>query len=616
MNTSQKLVLLALVVLLSAALAGYLLTSGGAGLPLAPKGVKQKNVHSASPVDLSPLRTAQRLALLATRPEEQNLAHDALRVADHEVDLAFAVALREAAEQPPPSDPEIREILGRLQNSQKPLAQDQARVAQLTKQAAAATGRQKDELDDELQLAKAELELDKDEVDDAKEDLLRAGGDPQGQIQRLVEEHEAGSHDGSTGIGSSAANATSTFSGGLIGRFQEWSGLRSKQKQVSQAQQDAQASQPRLKAEHEELEKHLEAEKAKAPQLRHVARASSNSALKVAVTRSKEESAALLESAKHLSADQKELAQLDKRIRDEEELADVYGRWAALVAQEQRAALHKLLREVFLILLIALAVFIGDRWMQAYFEKLAPDRRRLLTMRTVTRLAVQVAGVLLVFLVLFGPPSQLGTFLGLAGAGLTVALKDFIVGFIGWFVLMGKNGIRLGDWVEINGVSGEVVEIGLFRTVLLETGNWTDAGHPTGRRVTFTNSFAIEGHYFNFSTSGQWLWDELQVVLPAGADPYPIVDAIQKKVTEATAQNAQLAEQEWRRGTRSREMSAFTALPAINIRPVIGGIEIAVRYITRANERHQLRSKLYQSIVDLLGRKGQPISVPSAAGSN
>src|SRR5205814_1267265 len=83
------------------------------------------------------------------------------------------------------------------------------------------------------------------------------------------------------------------------------------------------------------------------------------------------------------------------------------------------------------------------------------------------------------------------------------------VGFIGWFVLMGRNGIRLGDWVEINGVTGEVIELGMFHTVLLETGNWTDSGHPTGRRVTFTNGFAIEGHYFNFSTSGQWLWDEI-----------------------------------------------------------------------------------------------------------
>ena len=145
----------------------------------------------------------------------------------------------------------------------------------------------------------------------------------------------------------------------------------------------------------------------------------------------------------------------------------------------------------------------------------------------------------MILLVLIGVPGQLGTMIGLAGAGLTVALKDFIVAFIGWFVLMGRNGMRLGDWVEINGVSGEVIELGMFHTVLLETGNWTDAGHPTGRRVTFTNSFAIEGHYFNFSTSGQWLWDELSVMVPYDRDPHAIADAIQKEVTAATANERQ-----------------------------------------------------------------------------
>jgi small-conductance mechanosensitive channel len=261
--------------------------------------------------------------------------------------------------------------------------------------------------------------------------------------------------------------------------------------------------------------------------------------------------------------------------------------------------------------MIGLAIILGlllvglffDGWLENLLGKTSLDRRQVETLRTVTRVSLQVFAVLFILLVIFGPPSQLGTFLGLAGAGLTVALKDFIVGFLGWFVLMGKNGIRLGDWVEINGVTGEVVELGMFHTVLLETGNWTDSSHPTGRRVTFTNSFAIEGHYFNFSTSGQWLWDELQIVVPAGKDPYPIVDAIQKRVVEATAEGARQAEKEWKGTVRSREMSSQTAAPAINIKPVIGGIEISVRYITRANERYQLRAKLYESAVGLLGQK-------------
>ena len=160
--------------------------------------------------------------------------------------------------------------------------------------------------------------------------------------------------------------------------------------------------------------------------------------------------------------------------------------------------------------------------------------------------------------------------------------------------------MRLGDWVEINGVSGEVVELNMFHTVLLETGNWTDAGHPTGRRVTFTNSFAISGHYFNFSTSGQWLWDELSVMVPYDRDPHAIADAIQKEVTAATAKDASQAEEEWRRASRGQRGVGFTAQPGIAVRPAAGGVEIAVRYVTRASERLALRARLYQSAVRLL----------------
>jgi len=177
-------------------------------------------------------------------------------------------------------------------------------------------------------------------------------------------------------------------------------------------------------------------------------------------------------------------------------------------------------------------------------------------------------------------------------------------------VLMGRNGIRLGDWVEINGVTGEVVEPGMFHPVLLETGNWTDSGHPTGRRVTFTNSFAIEGHYFNFSTSGQWLWDELQITIPPGRDPFPLVEAIQKKVLEATRESTKQAETEWQRAAGSRDLASISATPAINVRPGPAGIEVQVRYVTRANERYQLRNKLYQSAVELLGGRGVQVTTP------
>jgi small-conductance mechanosensitive channel len=184
---------------------------------------------------------------------------------------------------------------------------------------------------------------------------------------------------------------------------------------------------------------------------------------------------------------------------------------------------------------------------------------------------------------------------------------------------MGRNGVRVGDWVEINGVSGEVAEIGLLRTVLLEAGNWTDSGHPTGRQVAFVNSYAVEGHYFNFSTSGQWLWDEVRFLLPADENPYGVFEEIQAIVAKETEDNSRLAEQEWQRITHRYGVSSPSVSPAINVRSTSGGVEVTVRYITRANQRSEMRSRLNHAIVLLLQKKRgvalTPERIPAPPGA-
>jgi small-conductance mechanosensitive channel len=440
-------------------------------------------------------------------------------------------------------------------------------------------------------------------MDDSKQDLIRAGGDPQDRIQAMVKDHEASTKATEVAL---AAATTPVEHGGLVYRAIQWWALHKKQMLLWRAKAATANTIGTLSARHDVLEKELDVDKSKA------GLSAEGTALSPAarLAWSDNDADAVINSTKDRAARQKKLAGLDKRIDDEKELDGIYDKWIDLVATEQKSVLNRSLRGIAIILAILLLGLFFDQWIASLLARTKLDRRQMETLRGVTRVSLQVVGVLFILLVIFGPPPNLGTFLGLAGAGLTVALKDFIVGFLGWFVLMGKNGIRLGDWVEINGVTGEVAELGMFHTVLLETGNWTDSGHPTGRRVTFTNSYAIEGHYFNFSTSGQWLWDELTVVLPAGHDPYPFVDAMQKKVLEATAESAQKAESEWKGAAKSADMSSLTAAPAINVRPAIGGTEIAVRYITNAHDRGQLRAKLNQVLVDLLGAK-EPVPTPA-----
>jgi small-conductance mechanosensitive channel len=611
MKTTQKIAAIVLVLLLGVTAYGLFRTAESP--KLVPSGEKGKHAAANAPlVDHTPLQTAQQLSQQAATDGEITLAKQALRQGDYEVDLAYDAALSNARQHPPALSAEAKEAKDRLQKAQKLVADDEAQMAQL-KEIVAKTKDpgKKEKLQEQLDGVEADRDLAADEADDAQEDFRREGGDLEARIQDEKKQHEADQHTGSAPPGHAVVSPEQF---GLLHRYQQWNQLHNTQLQLWRAKQDAENAVASLTERHNALESKLEAEKEKSSDLAHHAKKkNATAAVKTAPVgddRSAEDLAAAADRTWELASEQEALSNFDKRIGANKELAAVYANWIDSVAARQRAVVHRSLNGVLMILAIALVGLYFMTVLDHVVGRLNMDRRQLQNLRTVASVSLRVAAVLLILLVIFGPPNQLGTFLGLAGAGLTVALKDFIVGFLGWFVLMGKNGVRLGDWVEINGVTGEVVELGMFHTVLLETGNWTDSGHPTGRRVTFTNSYAIEGHYFNFSTSGQWMWDELQVVLPMGQDPYPIIDAIQKKVAEATTETAKQAEQEWQSAASSRQMRALSAAPAINVKPVVGGVEIAVRYITRANERYQLRAKLYEAAVELLGPKAV---VPPAA---
>jgi small-conductance mechanosensitive channel len=600
----QKIFAALLAVLLVSAVVAWWQTA-----PPSPKVVARRAaaVTSSTLVDESAYTTAQRLARLATMAEEQPFVATALRVADHELALAFTAALRDVEAHPPALSPEALKIQDRLQKSQVLLDADQQRVAQLSADLTQAKPSQKDALQDELDLAKSQLDLDKDELEEADQDLVAAGGNPQQRIEAMVQEHDAqvkARASGAPALRESAAQAAGLH--GAWMQFRDWLKIRQELQQLAAAQEAARGKAESLSQQRAALATSLESAKGGISELAQHTKSAKAAAAAVAGPHgphTHEDAAALLGRTKLITADQRVLTLLDRQAADLRQLAGVYQQWIGVVALQSSAVVHKLLLDAAIVVGILLIVLFVDQWAQRLLNNPKLDRRQVETLRSITRVSLRVIAAVIILLILIGMPGQFGTMIGIVGAGLTVALKDFIVAFFGWLVLMGKNGIRLGDWVEINGVSGEVTELGMFHTVLLETGNWSDAGHPTGRRVTFTNSFAIEGHYFNFSTSGQWLWDELTVVVPAGQDPYPIVDDITKQVTEATAESVRQAEQEWQRAVPSQRGKTFSGTPGVSVKPVVGGVEIAVRYLTRAHERFQLRTTLYQAAVHLLGQK-------------
>ena len=585
MNRARMMLVLILLGVLAVALTGALLTRGVmAHLPFlqAKKGNWTGAYVARGIVDQRPWQTAATLAPLAQSAEERELAREIERLADHEVDQAFSQSLRQASLEKPILSGKALALQQRVTELQETIKNDEARIASLTARTSARpVGAISN--DNDLEIAKAQLGLDENELNDAIEDLARESGDQRVTLQQELAERQAAmkqyrertsNEDGQTAVAS--AEQYSTFAQQLS----TWRSLLNRKQLIAQAEQLAKADVAALTADQEKL-------KTEAAALADKADGESN--------------AARIERLRRTSAQQNILGLLNDRLGTQQQLVAVYGRWGQQVELQRRIVVHLILRSLAWIAAICILVILAGWGLQVALEKMVRDPRQKQTLKTVLNVGTQLLGLLLILLVIFGVPRQMPTILGLATAGLTVVFQDFILAFCGWFVLMGPNGVRVRDWVEIDGVGGEVVQLGLFRTWLLETGNWTAHGHPTGRRVSFLNGYAIRGKYFNFSTVGQWMWDEIKVTVPPGAGVHGLIKGIYEATVKATEADAKMAEAEWKRVTHEEGSPQFSAMPSVNLRPGGTGVDILIRYITRAGVRVETRNRLFEMIVELMG---------------
>jgi small-conductance mechanosensitive channel len=537
-------------------------------------------------VDISPWQTAEALSQMAATVEEKAFAQQAERLADHSVDQAFAATLREAnlRAQDRKLTGDAQAIANRISQLQQVVAQDQAAVKQLSATQSANKPAQgsEDSDDADLQIAKAQLQLDSDELSDAQDDLDRATGDERSQIQSELSAHEAEMKkwdSQSEARGEIAVVAAKQY-GTLSRRLGAWFRQRTRMQMLADAEQQARSDVRAFSAAHDALSAKLGA-----------AGAASGDAGTDQTSR--------LARLRNGSIERQLLSIYDDRIQTEQQLADVYKRWTAQVQVQHRIVLHLVLTSLTWVLAILATMVLAIALLRRLMQHPVLDVRQRHTLRSILELCIQIVGVGCILLVIFGPPQQTATVLGLATAALTVALQDFILAFLGWFILIGKKGIRVGDTVEIDGVGGEVLEIGLMSTTLLETGTLAERGYPTGRRISLMNSFAIKHKYFNFSTAGQWLWDRVDVVIPSSEGTHLLAEQILQAAREETSERVTLAEREWSRA-RSAGLSNMSAAPSVNLRPAGENFGVELRYITRASERFQMRNRLYRRVIDLL----------------
>jgi small-conductance mechanosensitive channel len=514
---------------------------------------------------------ARALAATARTPAELSRARQAMHMADEVMDGSFTIAMAQAAfgagSQPDPA------ALARVRRAQAAVQADTNWLAKLHQRLAAKNANQA-QLGMAEQLAQAQLDLDQARLHDATTDAARSGGGGAARIQQLQQEHEA-IHAGDQPAAVAAAAAAAVPNGkGLAGALVQAWDANGTMEQLAAAEAAARRAAAEILAEHNQAH----------AQLLRDERAQAMHGVGVRELR-------------QLTAEQHQVSRFDAQLDATGELADSYHQWLPLAAAQRRAALHRAWR--YGLILLAILALLGAllRGWERALRHPRLDRTRALTMMRLLQVASEIGAGVVALIVMFGRPPELLTILGLVGAGLTVAFQGTIMSLAGWFVLIGRHGVRIGDWVEINGVVGEVIEIRLLRTVVLETGNWISAGHPTGRRVYFPNSFAFTGSYCNFTTSGQWMWDELAIGLPAATNAHTAAQRVEQALRAELAPEMEQARAEWQ---HLHAGSAAGVEPTVHLRPNGPGFELVVRYTTPARTRNANRERLWQAIAAAL----------------
>jgi len=375
-------------------------------------------------IDLRLFRTAGYMAQTAANTDETEFAEQIVTDADHELDLAFAQALKDAERNPVVLSPEAKMLQARLVAVQKRLHSDQEQLSGLTSKAQQAPDSQKEAIQQNILLLQAQIALDQDDVLDAQDDLARASGDVRSRIQTLFEQHQrAEEHHKSGSVGAAANSAEASYhSRNLIDQLSAWYALRSKKNSLLQALDEARAGVAQLQSLNAKAEYDLLQTPAPAVVPQPVEAGGKP------VAPSSPQQLAAIQNFQFLK---KRAETLQRRIDDRRDIGGTYANWVFLITSNQRIALVGVLRSLLWIVVIVAGSYLAFSLFSRLTANAPPDNKRQTNLRITGRFILQAGAVLLVLVVIFGVPQQLPTALfGIIGAGLTVAIKNFASSFV------------------------------------------------------------------------------------------------------------------------------------------------------------------------------------------
>jgi small-conductance mechanosensitive channel len=286
-------------------------------------------------------------------------------------------------------------------------------------------------------------------------------------------------------------------------------------------------------------------------------------------------------------------------------LLDLYKRslanWRNAVENEYSSELRNLILRLAVLGAVLIMVFvISEVWRRATFRYVQDVRRRyqFLLLR---RIMVWFLVAIIIAVAFASELGSLATFAGLLSAGVAVALQNVILSVAGYFFLIGKYGVRVGDRVQVAGVTGEVIDIGLVRLHLMEVGGSGSSARPTGRVVVFSNAVVFQANagLFKQIPGTKFVWREITLTLGSDSDYHQVEDRILGAVKKVYDEYRDDMERQRRTMERSvSPISVHPMGPESRMRLTQSGMEVVIRYPVELDKSAEIDDRIARELLD------------------
>jgi len=201
---------------------------------------------------------------------------------------------------------------------------------------------------------------------------------------------------------------------------------------------------------------------------------------------------------------------------------------------------------------------------------------------------------------------------GVAGAGIAFALQEVIASVAGWAAISLGGFYSTGDRVQVGGIKGDVIDISVLRTTVMEIREWVKADLYTGRIVKVANSFVFKEPVFNYSGDFPFLWDEITLPVKYGSDWQLAREMLRNLVDEVLIDYATQVEDSWKAMVHRYRLEDADVKPMITLRATDNWIEFTVRYVVDYRKRRWMQDYLFTRILEEVDKSNDRIRLASA----